>query len=199
MKVKPKEIMVNLPIVLMFDDEDDVLKFASNINTIINGKVKIKYELLGMLNKQHVSIFYLQRHDEFSELREQFVSMIENEEVLEHNRSIIAKNSSSLVTKNGGIECDVELGPCACGAWHEPLPIVKDNHSMSAIEHSRMLFLIDSLLAAPDKALQLIEITHLQLIDYSDRFKVFLTRLEEASGDTASLLNECGKIKLELL
>jgi hypothetical protein len=26
---------------------------------------------------------------------------------------------STDVKKNGGVECDVKIGPCACGAWHK--------------------------------------------------------------------------------
>ena len=180
--------MVNLPIVLMFDDEDEVLKFASNINTIINGKVKIKYELLGMLNNQHVGIFYLQRHDEFSQLREQFVKMIENEEILEHNRKI--------VKRNGGVECDTDIGPCACGVWHEPKPPAKPN-KLTAAEHSVLLYLIDGLVAAPEKAEKLLEMSiH---TNGSIFYRDIIQRLENAAGDTASLLAECGQIKSELL
>lgn len=86
MKVKPKEILLNLPIVLMFDDEDKIAEFASNINTLINGKIKVKYETVGILNEQYVGIFYLNRYDEYQELRESFVSLIEQEEILAHSK-----------------------------------------------------------------------------------------------------------------
>lgn len=81
MKVKPKEIMVNLPIVLMFRDYHEIPQFAEQINTIINGKIKVKCEELGCLGGQYVGIFYLNRHDEYDELRESFVEMIEKEEI----------------------------------------------------------------------------------------------------------------------
>lgn len=76
MKIKPKEILVNLPVVLMFDSEDKIAEFASNINTIIHGKVKIKYEIVGLLNKQYVGLFYIQRNNESQALRDEFFSMI---------------------------------------------------------------------------------------------------------------------------
>lgn len=85
MKVKPKEILVNLPVVLMFDNADKIPEFASNINTIINGKVKIKYEELGVLAEQVVGLFYLQRNGEFQELRDSFMQLIENEEIKKAN------------------------------------------------------------------------------------------------------------------
>ena len=81
MKIKPKEAMLNLPIVLYFDNENEIHAFASNINTVIHGKVKMKYDVLGMLAEKYVSIFYLQRNDEYHSLREDFRVMIENDEM----------------------------------------------------------------------------------------------------------------------
>lgn len=84
MKVKPKEVMLNLPIALLFSTQDEVAQFAANINTLIHGKVKVKVEDVGVLGGQYVSIFYLQRNDEYRELREEFVQLIENEEMKIH-------------------------------------------------------------------------------------------------------------------
>lgn len=84
MKIKPKEILVNLPVVLLFNGEnssDQAAQFASNINTIIHGKVKVKVEELGTLGGQLAVMFYIQRNNEFTELREQFMKMIEAEEM----------------------------------------------------------------------------------------------------------------------
>lgn len=84
MKIKPKELLVNLPVVLLFngeDSSDQAAQFASNVNTIIHGKVKMKVEGLGTLGGQLAVIFYLQRNNEFTELREQFMKMIEAEEM----------------------------------------------------------------------------------------------------------------------
>jgi hypothetical protein len=81
MNIKPKEIFVNLPIVLTFDDADGILAFVSNINTIVHGKVKVKCEDLGNLGGKHVGIFYLQRNGEYQDLRESFIELIENEEM----------------------------------------------------------------------------------------------------------------------
>lgn len=89
MKIKPKEIFVNLPIVLTFADQEEIPKFAANINTIVHGKVKVKYEELGFLGEQCVGIFYLQRNLEFSELRNQFMEMIENEEINQNIETIL--------------------------------------------------------------------------------------------------------------
>ena len=196
MKVKPKKIMVNLPIVLMFDDEEGISKFASNINTLIHGKVKVKCETLGMLNNQYVGIFYLQRHDEFSQLREQFVSMIENEEVLNHNRETSIKIADKSIKKfNGGIECDVEIGPCACGAWHT-IQYNKKNF-LHNDDIKSLLNLLDSILARPEDAGQLIELyrTRTDSKEYSEYLDFLLVA---SFKDTASLLSVVGDLKEEL-
>lgn len=33
--------------------------------------------------------------------------------------SLVEAHSGTVGRTNGGVRCDVELGPCACGAWHE--------------------------------------------------------------------------------
>lgn len=88
MKVKPKEVFLNLPIVLMFEDDMKVAEFAANVNTLIHGKVKVKSEELGLIGGQFVAIFYLQRNDEFAELRTQFMQMIEQEEMQQNSLPI---------------------------------------------------------------------------------------------------------------
>lgn len=82
MNIKPKDIKVNLPVVLGFDTPyDGAAEFASNINTIIHGKVKVKYDYLGDLNGKFMHILYLQRNNEYQSLRDQFMVMIEAEEL----------------------------------------------------------------------------------------------------------------------
>jgi hypothetical protein len=80
MKVKPKEVMVSVPAVHLFTHEGEDAQLAANFNTFVHGKVHLKYEQLGMLGGQYVSIFYLQRNNEFSELRGQFMDLILQEE-----------------------------------------------------------------------------------------------------------------------
>jgi hypothetical protein len=87
LKIKPKEVMVNLPIVLLFSTEDEIPKLCSHFNLFLHGKSKLKYDLLGTLNDQFVGIFYLQRNEEFHQLRNEFVALIEQEEILQHNIS----------------------------------------------------------------------------------------------------------------
>lgn len=99
MKVKPKEILVNLPIALTFNEVDEIPQFAANINTIIHGKVKIKYEELGTLGGQQIGIFYINRNDEFTELRAEFKEMIEAEEM---NETIATRAAINDMQDEGG-------------------------------------------------------------------------------------------------
>lgn len=84
MKIKPKEVLVNLPVVLTFTHENEDAVLAAGFNTFIHGKVKLKYETLGKLNDQYVSIFYIQRNGEFHSIRSEFVNLIEQEEIIEN-------------------------------------------------------------------------------------------------------------------
>ncbi|CAM6004263.1 unnamed protein product [Sphagnum balticum] len=86
MKVKPKEILLNIPITLMFRDYHEIPAFAENINQLMIGKRKIKYEELGCLGGQYVGLFYIDRNDEFTELRASFKEMIEQEEQEQWNK-----------------------------------------------------------------------------------------------------------------
>jgi hypothetical protein len=81
MKVKPKEIMVDLPAAHLFSSEDEMAQFASAINTIIHGKVKVKYDVLGILGGRYVGLFYVQRNLEFGEIHDEFIRLIEQEEM----------------------------------------------------------------------------------------------------------------------
>ena len=99
MKVKPKEVLLNLPIALLFPVQDEADNFASNINTLINGKVKVKMDNVGTLGGRHVVIFYLQRNDEYSQIRDEFLGLIEQEEMNYEEE----RNNSPL---NGGYEDD---------------------------------------------------------------------------------------------
>lgn len=84
MKVKPKEVFVNLPMVLLFNTEDEIPQLASGFNTFLHGKVRLKYEVVGELNGQFVGLFYLQRNDESQQLRDEFEALIQAEEVAAH-------------------------------------------------------------------------------------------------------------------
>lgn len=84
MKFKPKEIMVNLPTVLTFQTEDEIVEMASAFNNFVHGKVKMKYEVLGELGGQHVGLFYIQRNTESQQLRDEFMVAINAEEEANH-------------------------------------------------------------------------------------------------------------------
>jgi hypothetical protein len=79
MKVKPKEVLVSLPTVIILPTEDEAAQTAAAFNTFLHGKVKLKYEILGVLNG-HVVIFYLQRNNEFQQLRDEFMEIINEAE-----------------------------------------------------------------------------------------------------------------------
>ena len=81
MKFKPKEVLLNLPVGLLFDDYHQIPAFAATINQIVHGKVKLKYEELGCLGGQYIGLFYMQRNSESQQLRDEFTKMIEDEEV----------------------------------------------------------------------------------------------------------------------
>jgi hypothetical protein len=85
MKIKPKEVLINVPVALMFEDYHQIPSFASNINQVLHGKVKLKYEELGALAGQWVGLFYFIRNDEFHELRAEFKTAIEQEEINNYN------------------------------------------------------------------------------------------------------------------
>lgn len=85
MGFKPKEILVTLPVVLLFPDYHEIPLFASTINRIVHGKVKVKYEELGQLGGQYVGLFYIQRDNESQELRDSFMTAIETEELEKYN------------------------------------------------------------------------------------------------------------------
>lgn len=80
MKFKPKEVLVNLPVVLTFAQEDEIVQMAAAFNTFVHGKVKMKYEVLGTLGGQYVALFYIQRNSESQQLHDEFVAMINAEE-----------------------------------------------------------------------------------------------------------------------
>lgn len=73
--------MVNLPAAHLFNSEDEMAVFASNINTIVFGKVKVKYEMLGLLGGRCVGLFYIQRNNESQLIHDEFIKLIENEEM----------------------------------------------------------------------------------------------------------------------
>lgn len=98
MKFKPKEVMVNLPTVLSFQEEDEIVEMASAFNSFIHGKVKMKYEVLGTLGGQYVGLFYIQRNNESQQLRDEFMAAINAEEEAIHLASQKAPTKSPTKT-----------------------------------------------------------------------------------------------------
>ena len=93
MKVKPKEVLLDLPVALLFDEPWEIASFAANINTILHGKVRLKAEDLGTLGGRYVGLFYLQRNNEFQLIHDEFRRLIEEEEIAQHDRSFVPSSS----------------------------------------------------------------------------------------------------------
>lgn len=115
MKFKPKEVFVNLPVVHLFDAEDEIAKLASSFNTFLHGKVRLKYELLGLLNEQYVGLFYLQRNNESQQLRDEFMVLIEQSEMrTQHREEFLHKASGEQI-----IRCK-QTPECDCDNCRDP-------------------------------------------------------------------------------
>jgi hypothetical protein len=89
MRVKPKEVLLNLPVALLFDEPWEIASFAANINAILHGKIRLKAEELGLLGGRYVGLFYLQRNNESQEIHDEFMRLIEEEEMNNHDHSFI--------------------------------------------------------------------------------------------------------------
>lgn len=106
MKTKPKDIQVNLPAVHLFQSEDEMALFAYAINTIIHGKVKVKYDELGTLGGQSVGLFYIQRNHESQILHDEFMRLIEAEEIGSLEMPEEEPSTFSWACFSGGLEQD---------------------------------------------------------------------------------------------
>lgn len=79
-KIKPKDVLINVPVVLEFTDYREIPIFANDFNKLLHGKVKLKSEELGILNGKYMGIFYLERNSEYTSLRNSFMNMINEAE-----------------------------------------------------------------------------------------------------------------------
>jgi len=128
MKIKPKEVLINLPIALLFNSSEQISDFAANINTLLFGKVKM--EELGTLGHQYVGLFYLQRNVEYFYIRNEFIRLIENELISNHSTNYPVNIDPSDIEEKTNIaeehklclDCDQfnmlhlkELNHCWCG------------------------------------------------------------------------------------
>ncbi len=98
MKIKPKTLMVNLPIALTFDSWDEIPKFAATINSIVAGRSLLKCEKIGSVEGKHIGIFYLQRNDEFQNLRNSFLNLIDKIEVDLPSQEELEEDESTLMS-----------------------------------------------------------------------------------------------------
>jgi hypothetical protein len=111
MKFKPKEILVNLPTILTFSYEDEIIQQAAAFNAFVHGKVKLKYEILGLLGGQAVGLFYIQRDADSQKLREEFVAAINQEEEEAHARKYAASARQTYCR---------QVPECECGVCRDP-------------------------------------------------------------------------------
>lgn len=114
MKVKPKEVLLNLPVALLFDEPWEIASFAANINAILHGKVRLKVEELGVLGGRHVGLFYLQRNEESQQIHDEFVRLIEQEESAQHGDMSYVPASEDEIAE----QYDEKFGDnklCECG------------------------------------------------------------------------------------
>lgn len=70
MKIKAKEVLVNLPVYFEFETEDELAQMAANINSILAGRTRLKYEIMGDRGDKIIGLLYLERNREYSELRD---------------------------------------------------------------------------------------------------------------------------------
>jgi hypothetical protein len=87
LKVKPKKLLIDLPIYVLFDEEDDIVRFAANVNTILHGKKKVKYEVLGTHARQIIGLFYIDRTPEYQELREFVLQYLADKEEMPEEKT----------------------------------------------------------------------------------------------------------------
>ena len=110
MKVKPKEVLLNLPVALLFDEPWEIASFAANINTILHGKVRLKAEELGALGGRFVGLFYLQRNSESQQIHDEFIRLIEQEEIEGHDNSFVPSSEIPPLSQedehNLCVDCD---------------------------------------------------------------------------------------------
>lgn len=70
MKIKPKEVLVNLPCHFEFLHEDECAQMAANINAILHGRTRVKYDVMGTRGDLLICILYTERNREYLEYRE---------------------------------------------------------------------------------------------------------------------------------
>lgn len=69
MKIKPKDVSVNLPCHFEFQDEEECAQMAANINSILHGRSRVKYDIMGTKGDMVVGLLYLERWGEYQEYR----------------------------------------------------------------------------------------------------------------------------------
>jgi hypothetical protein len=77
--------------------------------------------------------------DKLRGLRAYIQQLEERNDMLSHDMEIVCKRT------NGGIECDSDNGPCACGAWHKPDDILPEQLLYPVLEVRRLRRIVDGI------------------------------------------------------
>lgn len=76
MKVKSKEVLVNLPCHFEFYNEDECATMAANINSVLHGRQRVKYDIMGKRGDMVVGLLYLDRSKEYLDYRNFILKII---------------------------------------------------------------------------------------------------------------------------
>lgn len=80
MKIKPKEVLVNLPCQFEFQNEEELAQMAANINSILSGRTRVKYDVMGYRGEMLIGLLYTERNKEYLEYREFIKSYVIEDE-----------------------------------------------------------------------------------------------------------------------
>lgn len=80
MRIKPKEVQVNLPCHFEFHDESECVQMVSNINAILRGRTQVKYDLMGSRGQMLVGLLYLERSKEYQDYRNFLLKVVVDQE-----------------------------------------------------------------------------------------------------------------------
>lgn len=72
MKVKPKQVLVNVPVILTFYDYHEIRHVEDYFNEVFSGKNKIKSEELQSCNEEYAAIFYFKKDKEYTQLVKEY-------------------------------------------------------------------------------------------------------------------------------
>lgn len=78
MKIKPKKVLINIPMILSFDDYHEIDHVKNFYNQLISNK-KIKSKELFSNNYGYSAIFYFKQDDEYKRLIKEYKQLNKEE------------------------------------------------------------------------------------------------------------------------